>query len=601
MPILPIPKTKPRVLLDGIFFLVGTGIGTVWKALFKELLSIRLEFELIVLSYHNAVPRIPEVIYLELPLPGGGGYAPNQLETLCKDLKIDLFISSYYSFPEKTPSLLVVYDCIPDVLEYDTVADAQWAQRKAAIEHASSYLTISNHTTFDLLRFYPSTKTKFITPSRLGTHFQTLKAQRPVIDNIDLDQPYLVFISAYKNSDRLFEALEYLSQQNKGIFQIVFTNVESDFINEVNQKRSYLRSAGRRFSEEELKWLYVHSAALVYPSAYEGFGLPVLDAVSCGGRVICGTNSSLPEAALDRAISVEPMDRNNLAAAILQAINHRSRQTEFPPNTPPSPKTVSWEKFTNDFLYATNLALDLASRPHKLTDSKRSGPPHSNVTRTDGIMPFAEPQSLNFREPTIQNALIRLDSNKATCNWLATYGFVSDRINEIQATRVLEVGVAYGYHAEYLLQQHPSIKYIGVDPYEDGYDPDDSFTQDVRRILNPESRFMDLLFLCVGRNLEKYAGRAMLLRQKSHAAAELIADHSLDLVYIDGDHRPEALAIDLSVWYPKLRVGGVFCGDDLNWAGSLEVIQRFFEELNLPVLGYHGSDGILVRWSAIKT
>ena len=358
MAIQPAPKTKPRVLIDGIFFHIGTGIGSVWRALFEELASRALAFDLIVISYFSAAPKIPAAMYLELPFPGGGGYAPNQLELLCEQLGIDLFISTYYSFPEKTPSLLLVYDCIPEVFNYDTEVNLQWRQRKAAIERASSFLTISNHTTFDLLHFYPAAKAKPITPSRLGSHFQTVNPVQPHLLGIDPNKAFFVFISAFKNIEFLFEATELLHRQDGSTFQIVFTNVDASFLDEVNQSRPYLVATGRRFSEEELKWLYVNSAALIYPSVYEGFGLPVLDAISCGGRVICGTNSSLPEASIGRAIAVEPMHARNLAAAMREAIADWNDQSPIEPKRLPSPEVVGWTKFTNDFLYATHLALD---------------------------------------------------------------------------------------------------------------------------------------------------------------------------------------------------------------------------------------------------
>ncbi len=355
------PKTKPRVILDGLFFLVGTGIGSVWRALFKELATRRLDFDLIVLSYLGAAPKIPGVLYLELPFPGGRGYPASQLELVCEQLNIDLFVSTYYSFPERTPSLLLVHDCIPDVFNYDTKMDLQWGQRKAAIERASAYLTVSNHTTFDLVHFYPAVNAKPLTVSRLGSHFQTLSANQPNLAGIDINKAFFVFISAFKNIECFFEATELLHRQTASAVQVVFTNVDASFVDEVNRSRPYLVATGRRFSEEELKWLYIHSAALIYPSVYEGFGLPILDAISCGGRVVCGTNSSLPEAALGRAIEVEPMNAGNLAAAICRAIADWNDECRLAPERLPSAEVVAWTKFTDDFLYATRLALDRCS------------------------------------------------------------------------------------------------------------------------------------------------------------------------------------------------------------------------------------------------
>jgi len=203
-----------------------------------------------------------------------------------------------------------------------------------------------------------------------------------------------------------------------------------------------------------------------------------------------------------------------------------------------------------------------------------------------------------------QEALVRaqglLEANRSHCNWISSYGFVSTLIESISAVNVLEVGVAYGYHADYLLDRHPSIHYVGVDPYVHGYDPQDSFSFDVRRLFAPESAFMDLLFLSVHRNLERHLGRASLLRRASQSAAELIGNDSLDLVFIDGDHRPESVLADVSAWYPKVKEGGILCGDDFNWPGTPEVLVRFFEYLGVPLIGYRSADGIVLKWSVVK-
>ena len=360
MPIHPSAKTRPRVLLDGLFLSDTTGIGTVWRSIFKQLAGRSLNFDLFVLSYYKSVPKIPEIIYVEVPFPGLLGFKPDQLELLCVRLNIDLFISTYYSYPATTPSLIVIYDCIPDVFNYDRDKNTQWKQRAEAIERASSFLTISNHTTLDLLRYYPSVKRKFITSSRLGTNFQLIASERPEIRHVNTDDPFFVFTTSYKNIETFFEALHILLVRTKYKLQVVFTNVDDTFLESVRSNHPQVVVDGRRFTDEELKWLYIHCAALIYPSVYEGFGLPLLDAISCGSRVICGNNSSLPEATIGRAIVVEPLDAGNLAEAISIALEQRIDQTAFPPSHLPLHHTVGWQKFADDFLYAISLALDLA-------------------------------------------------------------------------------------------------------------------------------------------------------------------------------------------------------------------------------------------------
>jgi hypothetical protein len=141
---------------------------------------------------------------------------------------------------------------------------------------------------------------------------------------------------------------------------------------------------------------------------------------------------------------------------------------------------------------------------------------------------------------------------------------------------------------------------VGVDPYVHGYDPQDSFSFDVRRLFAPESAFMDLLFVSVHRNLEKHLGRASLLRRTSKSAAALISNGSLDLVFIDGDHRPESVLADVSAWYPKIKAGGILCGDDFNWPGTPEVLAKFFGDLGVSLIGYRSPEGAVLKWSVVK-
>ena len=72
---------------------------------------------------------------------------------------------------------------------------------------------------------------------------------------------------------------------------------------------------------------------------------------------------------------------------------------------------------------------------------------------------------------------------KNNCSWLISYGLATDLAKSVSAKNVLEVGVAYGYHAQFLLETLPSISYIGADPYWARYDTNNPFSWDVQRII----------------------------------------------------------------------------------------------------------------------
>ena len=73
-------------------------------------------------------------------------------------------------------------------------------------------------------------------------------------------------------------------------------------------------------SDEELVSLYSGAGCFLFPSLYEGFGLPVLEAMACGAPVVTGDTSSLPEAAGDAALMVPPSDVDAVAGAVLRVL-----------------------------------------------------------------------------------------------------------------------------------------------------------------------------------------------------------------------------------------------------------------------------------------
>ena len=74
-------------------------------------------------------------------------------------------------------------------------------------------------------------------------------------------------------------------------------------------------------SESELEWLYRHCFGFLYPSLFEGFGMPVLEALSLGAPVICSNTTSLPEVAGDAGLLVDPLDTEAIAAAMLRLVS----------------------------------------------------------------------------------------------------------------------------------------------------------------------------------------------------------------------------------------------------------------------------------------
>lgn len=108
-----------------------------------------------------------------------------------------------------------------------------------------------------------------------------------------------------------------------------------------------------------------------------------------------------------------------------------------------------------------------------------------------------------------------------------------------------EIGVEAANTSQRLLERNPMLTYVGVDPYVNN----DAVYEDVLMRLSPY----------------RAAGRFTLHRSTSLAAAGLVEDASLDLVFLDARHDGEAVMDDISAWHRKLRPGGVLSGHDFSW------------------------------------
>ena len=149
------------------------------------------------------------------------------------------------------------------------------------------------------------------------------EAKRSMINIAGADRPYLVYVGGHtprKNLPRIIEAYAAVRSSNPGLRLVLAGPVSF-------AERELRSTAPQSLHHEDLVFvsylsdgamreLYSSAEALVYPSLYEGFGMPVLEAMACGTRVVTSRGSSLPEVAGDAAVLVEPTDVDAIAAGL---------------------------------------------------------------------------------------------------------------------------------------------------------------------------------------------------------------------------------------------------------------------------------------------
>ena len=136
-----------------------------------------------------------------------------------------------------------------------------------------------------------------------------------------------------KNVGCLIEAFAKLSETLRGRFDLLLAGDVC--------RRGDIRAAIERLgigaqtrlvgmvSDEQLIDYYQQATVFVFPSLYEGFGLPVLEAMGCGCPVICSTLSSLPEIAGEAALLIDPHDSSHLAATLARVLESPALQVDL--------------------------------------------------------------------------------------------------------------------------------------------------------------------------------------------------------------------------------------------------------------------------------
>jgi glycosyltransferase involved in cell wall biosynthesis len=223
--------------------------------------------------------------------------------------------------PRRGPSVITVYDMIHELFPSFFPEEQELiAHKRAAILDADRVICISESTRRDLLSLVP------VEPSRVVVVPLGVTPEVPSAGRRE-DEPYLLYIgqrTAHKNFDGLLHALratpQILSTHRVLLFGgAPWSSDDAAKVQALGLAADRIVHMGSR--ETELAGLYRDATALVYPSTYEGFGLPVLEAMAQGCPVICGTNSSLPEVAGAAAEYCDTTSPEALGAAMLRVMD----------------------------------------------------------------------------------------------------------------------------------------------------------------------------------------------------------------------------------------------------------------------------------------
>ncbi len=325
-------NSQSQIIIDGVFFqLYSTGIARVWKSLLEEWANTKFGNHLVVLDRVGTAPKIEGVSYYQIPAYDYNNTDADReiLQQACNELGAEIFISTYYTTPVETPSVFMGYDMIPEVLGFN-LSEPMWQEKRKGIEHASAYITISNHTAQDLVKVYPDIDPQNVTIAHCGV--QTIFQPATGVEiatfryKYGINKPYFIIGSSggYKNTELFLQAFTQLP--TKSGFDIIITGGHS--LSEANRQYTVGCTVYcLQLDDRELSIAYSGAIALVYPSKYEGFGLPIVEAFASACPVITCRNASIPEVAGDAVIYVSDRDVNEMAAALCEVQKPQLRES----------------------------------------------------------------------------------------------------------------------------------------------------------------------------------------------------------------------------------------------------------------------------------
>lgn len=325
-----IPSPEPNIVIDGVIFQLQNGrpfgISRMWWSLLTELAATPLAGRIVLLDREGTAPEIPGIRrhMISAFQLGAAREEPAELDRICAEEQAALFISTYYTFTSATPSLLMLYDMIPE--RFDTVGpdvpNPEWRDKYHAIVNSTSFVAISDSTVRDLAKFYPQAAHSFITriPCAVSDDFRVHSEEETAAFKAanGIDRPYFLLVGRrdpHKNVALFFRSFAQLPDRER--YAIVMAGGGNVLEPELRELAGPAAGYAGFFSDQDLSLAYSGAIALVYPSLYEGFGLPILEAMQSGCPVITCQNSSLAEVAGSAALYVGEYDVEAMTQALL--------------------------------------------------------------------------------------------------------------------------------------------------------------------------------------------------------------------------------------------------------------------------------------------
>jgi glycosyltransferase involved in cell wall biosynthesis len=272
--------------------------------------------------------------------------APMLMRGWCPDILHETYYSKTSVAPLGCKTVLTVFDMIHELYpDFFAKWDPTRDEKRAAVARADHIICISENTQQDLIRLLgvPAEKTTVV---HLG--FALTQSQAVILP--EPRKPFLLFVGSrggYKNFNSLLEAYSSRSAL-KNNYDLVafggggFSAKEQGLIADLGLSMAQVRQMNG--DDDILAELYRQATLFVYPSLYEGFGIPPLESMSFGCPVVCSNTSSIPEVVGNAAVLFDPHQSSLIADAIETVTSDKALLTNLRQRGRARVELFSWQE-----------------------------------------------------------------------------------------------------------------------------------------------------------------------------------------------------------------------------------------------------------------